>query len=131
MKTITLHVTGMHCSACTLLIESELTDLPEVSGAKASLKGHQVEVTGNFDDKTPEVIAEELTKVLQPHGYALSVEKVQKSAEWGDFAYALPIALVLIAGFAVLQKAGLANLITSSNLSYGTAFIIRLIASVS
>ena len=121
----------MHCNACILMTESELTDVPYVTNAKPSLTTHSVEVTGMFGDKTPEAIAEELTKVLQPRGYALSVEKIQKNAEWGDFVYALPIALVFIVGFAMLQKAGLANLITSSNVSYGTAFIIGLIASVS
>ena len=130
-KTYTFHVGGMHCNACILMTESELKDIPYVTNAKSSLATHSVEVTGNFGDKTPEMIAEELTRVLQPHGYSLSTEKVQKNAGWGDFAYALPIALLLIFGFAALQKAGLANLITGGSVSYGTAFVIGLIASVS
>jgi len=130
-KTYTFHVSGMHCNACILMTESELTDVPYVTKAKSSLATHSVEVTGNFGDKTPETIAEELTKVLQPHGYSLSTERIRKNAGWGDFVYALPIALVFIVGFAMLQKAGLANLITSSNVNYGTAFLIGLIASVS
>src|SRR3989338_6359689 len=67
-KTYTFHVSGMHCNACILMTESELTDVPYVTKAKSSLTTHSVEVTGNFGDKTPEIIAEELTKVLQPHG---------------------------------------------------------------
>jgi len=130
-RTYTFHVSGMHCNACILMTESEIKDVSYVTNAKSSLTTHSVEVTGDFGDKTPEMIAEELTQVLRPHGYALTVEKTQKNAGWGDFAYALPVALVLIAGFALLQKAGLANLITSSSVSYGTAFIIGLIASVS
>src|SRR3989344_4788078 len=128
-KTYTFHVSGMHCNACILMTESELTDVPYVTKAKSSLATHSVEVTGNFGDKTPETIAEELTKVLQPHGYSLSTERIRKNAGWGDFVYALPIALVFIVGFAMLQKAGLTNLITSSNVSYGTAFVIGLIGS--
>jgi len=130
-RTYTFHVSGMHCNACILMTESEIKDVSYVTNAKSSFTTHSVEVTGDFGDKTPEMIAEELTQVLRPHGYALTVEKTQKNAGWGDFAYALPVALVLIAGFALLQKAGLANLITSSSVSYGTAFIIGLIASVS
>src|SRR3989344_2376524 len=130
-KTYTFHVSGMHCNACILLTESELEDVSYVTKAKSMLATHSVEVTGNFGDKTPETIAEELTKVLQPHGYRLSTERIRKNAGWGDFVYALPIALVFIVGFAMLQKAGLTNLITSSNVSYGTAFLIGLIASVS
>src|SRR3989344_1053423 len=130
-KTYTFHVSGMHCNACILMTESELEDVSYVTNAKSSLSAHSVEVTGDFGDKTPETIAEELTKVLQPHGYSLSTERIRKNAGWGDFVYALPIALVLILGFAALQKAGLTNLITGSSVSYGTAFVIGLIASVS
>jgi len=130
-QTLTFHVSGMHCNACILLTESELRDVSYVTNAKSSLSTNSIEVTGAFGDKAPETIAEELTKVLKPHGYSLSTERIQKNAGWGDFVYALPIALVFIVGFAMLQKAGLANLITSSNVSYGTAFVIGLIASVS
>lgn len=130
-KTYIFHVSGMHCNACILMTESELRDVPYVTNARSSLRTHSVEVTGEFGDKTPETIAEELSRVLRPHGYGLSVERVQKDSGWGDFVYALPIAFVLIAGFIALQKAGLANLITGSNVSLGTAFVIGLIASVS
>ena len=129
-KTHTFHVHGMHCSACTLLIEETLKELPNVSSVKASLAEHQVTVTGEFAG-TPEIIAEELTKLVKSHGYTISLEKTKKDAGWKDFVYALPIALVVIVGFLALQKAGLTNLITSSNISYGTAFVIGLIASVS
>ena len=129
-KTYTFHVSGMHCSACTLLIEETFKEQSNVSAVKASLGSHRVEVTGDFAD-TPEEIAESLTALVKNHGYTISIEKTQKDAGWGDFVYALPIALVFIAGFVALQKAGLANLITSSSVSYGTAFVIGLIASVS
>ena len=130
-KTYTFHVSGMHCNACILMTENELKDVTYVTNAKSSLSTHSVEVTGAFGDKTPEVIAGELTLVLRPYGYGLSVERQQKNATWGDFVYAVPIALVLIAGFAILQKAGLTNLITGGSVTYGTAFVIGLIASVS
>lgn len=130
MSTYTFHVHGMHCAACTLLIEETFKELPHVSRVQASLTNHQVTVTGEFTEP-PEVIAEELTKLVKDHGYTVSLEKAQRDAGWRDFAYALPIALVIILGFLALQKAGLANLITGSDVSYGTAFVIGLIASVS
>src|SRR3989344_3630107 len=122
MTTYTFHVSGMHCNACILMTESEIKDVPYVTNAKSSLSTNSVDVTGACGDKTPVMIMEELTKVLRPDGYTISVEKAQKNAGWEDFAYALPIALVLILGFAALQYAGLANLITSSTVSYGTRF---------
>ena len=129
-KTYTFHVHGMHCSACTLLIEETFKELPNVSAVHASLTNHQVTITGDLTEP-PEVIAEELTKLVKAHGYTISLEKAQKAAGWGDFVYALPIALVVIVGFLALQKMGLTNLITSSDVSYGTAFVLGLIASVS
>lgn len=120
----------MHCPACTLLIEETFKEFPNISKAKASLANHQVTVTGDFTDP-PEIIAEELTRLVKAHGYTVSLDKSQKDAGWRDFQYALPISLVIIIGFLALQKMGLTNLITSSDVSYGTAFIIGLIASVS
>lgn len=124
------HVSGMHCKACTILIEEALTELPYIESAHVSLKAQQVTVTGDFAD-APEQIAEDLTKLVHSHGYTISVEKRSRAPRWADFVYALPIALVLIAAFFLLQKAGLTSLITSSEVSYGTAFLIGLIASVS
>ena len=129
-QTLIFHVNGMHCKACVLLIEETLKELPQVSGAQVSLAKQQVTVTGNFTN-SPEMIAEELTTLVQDRGYTISVEKSARHAGWGDFVYALPIALALIVTFILLQKAGLTNLITSSDVSYGTAFLIGLIASVS
>lgn len=131
MKTYTFHVNGMHCNACVVLTESELNDLPEVSKAKSSLATHSVEVTGNFGDKEPEHIARDLSEVLKPHGYTLSLEKQNHSVKWSDFRIALPIAFGFIALFIILQKLGIVNLVTASEVSYGTAFVLGLIASVS
>src|SRR3990167_9714689 len=89
-KTYTFHVSGMHCNACILMTESELEGVPYVTNAKSSLSTHSVEVTGAFGERTQEMLAEEFTRVLRPHGYSLSVEKVRKSVGWGDFVYALP-----------------------------------------
>ncbi len=130
MKTYTFHVGGMHCKSCTVFIEETLVELPQVESAQVSLAGNQVIVVGEFAD-IPEKLAKELTKLVQHRGYVISVEKNSHVAGWGDFGYAVPIAIALAAGFFLLQKAGLTSLITSSEVSYGTAFIIGLIASVS
>lgn len=131
MKTYTLHVTGMHCSACPVLIESELQDLPEVSRAQASLKHNTVEVSGEFGDKTLGHVAQDLTAELKKHGYSLTPYRQRHSVSWQDFTLAIPIAAAFIAVFIILQKLGIVNLVTTSNVTYGTAFMIGLIASVS
>jgi sulfite exporter TauE/SafE len=121
----------MHCAACPVLIESELTELPKVSGARASLSRNTVEVSGEFGDKTPQHIANDLTEVLKPHGYSVSTEKQKQIINWSDFTIAVPVAAGFVALFILLQKLGVVNLVTTSHVTYSTAFVIGLIASVS
>ena len=130
-KTYTFHVTGMHCNACILMTESELMDVPYVSIAKTDLHRNSVEITGDFGERSPESIAGDLTKVLIKNGYSLSVEKQREEKGWDDFRIAIPIALAFAVLFVVLQKVGLVNLITTSKVSFGTAFVIGIIASLS
>lgn len=131
MKTYIFHVNGMHCSACPTLIKSELEDIPEIANARASLTHHRVEVTGDFGEKEPEHIARDLSDVLRAHGYTLSVLKKKYAVRWPEFALAVPVAGAFIAFFIILQKLGIVNLITGGNVTYGTAFIIGFVASVS
>jgi sulfite exporter TauE/SafE/copper chaperone CopZ len=121
----------MHCKACAALAETEMETLPEVHKAKASFKSQKAEVSGDFGEKTPEQIAEELSVVLKEHGYSLYVEKTKYSAKWEQFKIAAPIAIIFVALFWLLQKMGIVNLVTSSEAEYGTAFVIGLVASVS
>ena len=114
-----------------MLVEGELADLSNVTSAKASLKHHHVEVVGDFGDQTLEQVAEQLTAVTKPHGYTFSPEKQRHSVKWHEFTFAIPIALGFIVFFILLQKLGLVNLVTTSEVSYGTAFLIGMIASVS
>jgi len=130
-KKYTFHVHGMHCNACVLMTESELGDLPNITHVKSSFKNHSMEVVGDFGDKTPEQIAEELTIPLKSHGYSVSVEKQIKEKKWSDFKIAIPIALGFAVLFVVLQKIGLVNLVGGGNVTYGTAFVIGIIASLS
>jgi sulfite exporter TauE/SafE len=55
-------------------------------------------------------------------------EKINK---WSDFKFAVPIALVFVILFIFLQKIGLVNLISGGNVTYSTALIIGIIASLS
>lgn len=131
MQTYKFHVNGMHCQSCVVLTETELAEQPGVNQVKASLTDLSVDVSGDFGDKTPETIASDLSVVLKPHGYNLTTEKITQSVKWSDFYIAGPVALIFIALFILLQKTGLVNLIGGSEVSYGTAFIIGLVASVS
>jgi sulfite exporter TauE/SafE len=113
------------------MIDSELEELPNVEKVTASLQKHQVTVTGDFGDKSPEQIAEELSIPLARHGYNLTVEKQAAKKNWSEFIYAVPIAAAFAVLFVLLQKSGVVNLVNASEMSYGTAFLIGVIASVS
>jgi uncharacterized protein len=127
----TFHVHGMHCNACELMIESELGDLTNVTQVKAKLKDRTIEVTGEFADMTMQQIAEELSIPLKAHGYTVSLEKKEHTAAWGEFKIAVPVALAFAGLFVVLQKMGIVNLVSAGNVTYGTAFVIGVIASLS
>lgn len=130
-QTHEFHVSGMHCNACILMTESELSDLPYITSVKSSLNTHSVIVTGEFGDKTKEQIAKELSSILFKSGYSLSVDKKEHIRNWADFKIAIPIALAFAVLFVLLQKTGLVNLVGGGNVTYGTAFVIGIIASLS
>jgi sulfite exporter TauE/SafE/copper chaperone CopZ len=125
------HVHGMHCKACIALIESELSDVDGISKVKASLDKNTVEVVGDFGDKEPILIATELTKIVESHGYTLSLEKKLKKVNWSDFKIAFPVAVGFIAFFIVLQKLGIVNAIGGGEMTLGTALLVGVIASLS
>lgn len=130
-KKYKFHVHGMHCNACVHMTEGEIGDLPNVISVKSSLSDHTIEVEGNFGDKSLEQIAEELTAKVKSYGYTISVEKQVKFVKWFEYKYALPIAVAFVIIFILLQKMGIVNLVNSGEVTYGTAFVIGIIASLS
>lgn len=130
-QTYTFHVNGMHCHSCVILTESELKEVRGIAQAKTSLQEKQVEVTGEFENKTREQVMDELNEVLKPHGYSLSLEIQATPINWFEFLYALPFSLLFIAIFILLQKIGIVNLVQTGDVTYGTAFVVGLVASVS
>lgn len=130
-KTHLLHVQGMHCNACILLTESELEEISYITRAKSNLNNHSVEITGEFGDKSLETIAKELNGVLSKHGYILSAENKSLPINWSDFKIAIPIAITFGVLFLLLQKLGLVNLVGGGKVTYGTAFVVGIIASLS
>lgn len=121
----------MHCNSCAILTEDKIGSLLNVSKATTNLKNHSVEIVGDFGDKTDMQIADELTAILRDNGYTVSVEKQLVEKNWSDFKIAVPIALGFAILFVLLQKLGIVNLVDGGNVTYGTAFFIGIIASLS
>lgn len=130
-KKYQFYVCGMHCSACEILTERRLKQNPKIVMVKSSLVTTTVEIEGDFGDMSALEILNELSPLLEDKGYGLSLEKPKKKVKWGDFMYAFPIAFAFIGVFLLLQKAGIVNLVSASEVSYGTAFMVGIIASLS
>ncbi len=131
MKTYTFHIHGMHCNSCVILTESKIAELPNVEKVKSSLKNHSIEVTGDFGNMSEAEIAEKLTVPIKSHGYTVSIEKQVIEKNWSDFKIAVPIAVGFAVLFILLQKLGIVHLIGGGNVTYGTAFVVGIIASLS
>ena len=119
-----------------MLTESDIGELPNITKVRSSLKDHTIEVTGSFGDKTLEEIALDLTAAVKSGGYTVSVEKRtgvddNKVNKWSDFKIAVPIALGFAVLFILLQKLGIVNLVNAGNVTYGTAFVVGIVASLS
>jgi sulfite exporter TauE/SafE/copper chaperone CopZ len=129
IQTYAFHVDGMHCKACVLLTQSELAAHPRVLWTKSSLRTHSVEVRGDFGDKPLDEIVSELSPYLSQH--SLSTTAPERHVDWEEFSVAVPIAISCAALFVLLQEMGVVNLVSGDNVTYSTAFLIGVVASLS
>lgn len=131
MKTITLHVSGTHCASCKILIEDILNEHVGIEHTTVNLKQETVSFETSLDESQYS-LAEMLTEKIRPNGYALSVEKtVSEKGGNGVIWQALPIGLVFLALFFMLQKSGILNFGIGGTATPITSFIIGFVASVS
>jgi sulfite exporter TauE/SafE/copper chaperone CopZ len=132
-QAITTHeffVHGMYCKACETLTQMEAMNVDGVQFAKVDLRTKKISVTGIFP-MLPEKLAIALTGALSPYGYAASLEPEDKKVRWADFLIAFPAAVAFVALYIFLQKAGVVRLVRADAMSYATAFLIGVVASVS
>jgi sulfite exporter TauE/SafE/copper chaperone CopZ len=132
-QAVTTHeffVHGMYCKACETLTQMEAMNVEGVQSAKADLRTRKISVSGTFS-VPPEQLVTALTNALSPYGYAASVEPENKKIRWADFLVALPAAVAFVALYILLQKAGVVRLVRADAMSYATAFLIGVVASIS
>lgn len=131
MNKYTFHVTGTHCASCKILIEDILSEQDFIIKSNVNLKNETVEIE-TVSDKSPEELVNILTSKLEKDHYALTVEKSVKEKQNNDVIWkAVPIGLVFLVLFFILQKSGILNLGIGGTTTPSTSFIIGLIASVS
>lgn len=131
MKTITLHVSGTHCNSCKILIEDILNEQIGIERGNVDLKKEVVTFETNLDDDSHK-LALMLTEKVRHNGYSFSVEKKAKeNKDNGVIWQALPIGLIFLALFFILQKSGILNFGIGGTATPVTSFVIGLVASVS
>ena len=131
MNKYTFHVKGTHCASCKILIEDILGEQDGIKDVQVNLK-KEIVVINTDSEKSPEELAETLTSKIKQNGYTLSVERQDKEVQNRDVIWkAVPIGLVALALFFLLQKSGILNFGIGGETTPTTSFIIGLIASVS
>lgn len=140
IKTYNFHVSGVHCASCKILIEDILKEQDFIKNARVNLKEEIVEIETDSSESAEEIV-NILTAKIKKNGYTLSVEfpeallmeKFHKQGFWDDDVIwkAIPIGLVFLTLFFLLQKSGILNFGIGGETTPITSFIIGLIASVS
>ena len=131
MKTYTFHVSGTHCPACKIFIEDALKEERGIERVNVDLKNETVSLETTLDINEHK-LTELLTEKIKQNGYSLSLEKkVQEGKDKGVIWQALPIGLLFLALFFLLQKSGILDFGLGGKTTPATSFVIGLIASVS
>jgi sulfite exporter TauE/SafE/copper chaperone CopZ len=130
MKTYTFHVSGTHCASCKILIEDILGEQSNISNSWVDLKSETVTLDTEVTDQYS--LVKVLNEKIKDNGYILSVEKIEvEKKDSGVIWRALPIGLIFLVAFYMLQKSGLLNFGIGGKTTPVTSFLIGLVASVS
>lgn len=131
MKKYKFHVTGTHCASCKILIEDILKEQDFVKNVEVNLKKEIVEIETDSDKSALE-LAQVLTSKTKANGYLFSVEKNIEEEKADNIIWkAIPLGLVFVVLFFLLQKSGILNLSFGSTITPTTSFIIGIVASLS
>ena len=131
LKKYSFHVSGTHCASCKILIEDILKEQDFVKSVRVDLKKEIVLIETDSNQDAEEMAAI-LTSQLKPNNYILSAEKIIEEKKNDDVIWkAIPIGLLFLILFFLLQKSGILNLGIGGAATPMTSFFIGLLASVS
>ncbi len=122
----TFYVDGMHCAACEVFLEDKLKGAPGVCGVKAKLSESKLVIESETQLNTAS-----LNELVSEGGYTLRTEPLKQGTHLREFIIAVPAAMFLVLAFIFFQKVGVVDFVNTDTVSYSTAFLIGLVASVS
>jgi len=130
-KHYTLYINDMRCESCALTIEHILNKRESIQNVKVSYKKHTLEFDSDLD-KSRNDMAIALTPLLVSHRYTISLENISAGAKNDNVIWkALPIGLLFLALFFILQKSGILNFGIGGAITPTTSFLIGIAASLS
>ncbi|MDP1883736.1 MAG: sulfite exporter TauE/SafE family protein [Candidatus Moranbacteria bacterium] len=139
MKTKKFYIRGMHCVSCEKLLDDEFCRIPGVKNVRVD----RLKNTGEVDYDGAEPDFSEIKKIAEKFGYEAyespdSLGRPESkgspdAAQWTDWIKAVLIVVVILFLFRFFQSTGIIDAINiqSSKMTYGVAFLVGLVASVS
>lgn len=128
MQKYAYHIKWLHCPSCKILIEDimeEHTGIKWEVHVKKQILSCECE-----DEETAKNHIMKIAPLLREHGYVISEKEIQEESD-GLIWQALPIGIIILILFIVLQKSGILNFSVNGGITPTTSFILWLIASVS
>ncbi len=124
------YVSGTHCASCKIFIEDTLKEKDFIKNATVDLGKETLEIEINVE-KDQNELAQILTQYIEQNGYRVSVDRKNTKESYDVFWKALPIGLVILILFFLIQKSGILNIGIGGKITPFTSFIIGIIASFS
>lgn len=131
MKKTTVHITGMHCRSCELLIEDGLSDLPRVKRVTVNHKTGEAVVThrGSLNQVS-------VNKVITDAGYTIGKQEKLPwfSTKKEDYNQLSKVVVALLAFYFIGKYLGifdLSSLVSSNYSSLWVVFLVGLTAGIS
>ena len=126
MKRITLHITGMTCSACAARVERALAGVPGVSKARVNLASKSAQVA--FDEKRAS--RADLVRAVKAAGYDVSDEAQPGNSSAKIAGVALgAVAIWLIVSILGFDLSSTDFPLASSGMGYGMLFVVGVLTS--
>lgn len=125
------YVQGMHCSACELFVEKNLSTHKDIRNLKANLHNQKIRFETERND-LDNLFLEELNSMLADSDYRVVLEQpVGGKVNYKELLTAFIIATLFALGFLGLQKLGLVNFLNADTITLPFVFFIGVIASLS
>jgi len=134
-KTKSFHLDGTSCASCEIIIERELTKMPQIRSAQAS---HTKQLLTVHLEENQDIAPEDFEPILAEHGYTV-VDRKKKKAEKSeapqkfDWTYVAGVIIVIIGLYIILKRTGVFLLTPNVEEASGMmgVFVIGLIAAFS